>query len=81
MLAISFRLIDAIEDHCYQSDHNRNLARTLTKATRKSLEVDRRLRAEIETEEMGSCLETIYRIPSDLQGEYLVLKLWCLHAS
>ena len=68
MSDMSLRLIDAIVDHHHQSDHNLNVAWTMTKASKKSLLVDARHRAEAAAEEVQECLETPKETLSYLQG-------------
>ena len=80
MSAMSCRLIYARADHRKLPDHNRNVARTLTKSVRKSLEVDTCRRAELVTEDIGACLETPKGTPSDIQEECLIVKGWYQHA-
>ena len=56
MSAMSLRLIDTRADRFRRAYHNHNVARTLTKAVIKSLEVDTRRIAEVVAEEIGACL-------------------------
>ena len=61
MSAMSLRLIDVKLDHHHQAVYNRNVTRTLTKAVRKSLMVDKYRRADTAAEEIGECLDTLKR--------------------
>ena len=70
MSAMSLRMIDTRAEHCRQVDYKWSVARTLTKAVRKSLSVDTHHRVEIVQEEIGACLKTKKWMPSDLQGGY-----------
>ena len=80
MSETSIRLIDKRAYlHC-NYHHNRNVARTLTKAVQRSLLVDSRRRAESSTEEIEACLEPTLGNP-DLQGTYTVIKRWYCQAS
>ena len=57
MLAVYLSLIDVRADHPCQTDHNRNVAQTLTKVSRKSLVVNTCRIAEATVEDIGECLE------------------------
>ena len=76
MSVMSLRLIDAREDHHYQPDQNRNVARNLTREVRKSLAVDTRRREEVASEEIESLLENTQGTTSYIQGAYFIFK-WC----
>ena len=46
------------------------------KGSEKVLAVDTRRRAEVVAEEIGDCLEISQGVPSDVQGEYYILRWW-----
>ena len=68
MLAMYLRLIVVISYHFCQADHNHNVARTLTKAVRKSLTVDKPHISEATEEEIGARLDTPKGETLDLHG-------------
>ena len=57
MLGVYLSLIDARADRPCQTDHNQNVAQTLTKVSRKSLVVDTCHIAEATVVNIGECLE------------------------
>ena len=58
----------------HRLDHNRNMARALTRAVWRSLTAESQIRVEVATEEIGAFLETMQVTYPDLQGTYTILK-------
>ena len=75
----SLRIIDTHADHFYQTDHNWNVARSLTMSYRQYLEENICHITEAVAEEIGACLESPQGTNSDLQWTYSALKLWYQH--
>ena len=69
------------ESILYNTRHDRNVARTLTKDVQRSLLVDSRKRAERAAEDIGSCLELVLGTPQYPKRAYTSLKRWYRHAS
>ena len=57
-----------------------NQARNLMQVARKSLSTDYHCQAETAAEEIGAWLENPQDKPTDLKGEYAILKRWYCHA-
>ena len=70
----SLRLIEECVTLHFQPDHNWNVARTLIRDVRRSLDVDSQHREEVAAEDIGICLETTQGTSPDLQGTYTILK-------
>ena len=73
MLEPPTRLIDKRTSLCLNLPHNKNVARNLNKAVRRSLLVESRRRMDTAAEEIGACLEP-EMVKTDLKGAYKVLK-------
>ena len=63
------------------TQHNWNVALTLTKSVRRSLPVDSRKLAERVTKEIGDFLDPALGTHQYLQGAYTIIKRWYFHAS